>query len=85
MRFADFESDAQGYPDYMTFYSYSRQQNYSCIGIIWVKNSYLMRFYEIINCLFKIFRLYAVYNKHEMIKNGNQTREKSQALLQVLR
>ena len=31
-----------------------------------------------------IFRLYTVYNKHEMMKIGNQIREKSQALSQVL-
>ena len=31
-----------------------------------------------------IFRLYTVYNKHEMIKNDNQTREKLQGLSQVL-
>ena len=33
---------------------------------------------------FMIFRLYSVYNKNEMIKIGNQTREKSQVLSQVL-
>ena len=32
-----------------------------------------------------IFRLYAVYIKHEMIKFGKQTREKSQVLSQVLK
>ena len=31
-----------------------------------------------------IFRLYAVYSKHEMKKIGNKTREKSQVLSQVL-
>ena len=31
-----------------------------------------------------IFRLYIVYNKHEMKKIGNQTTEKSQVLLQML-
>ena len=31
-----------------------------------------------------IFRLYAVYNKHETLKIGNQTREKYQVLSQVL-
>ena len=30
-----------------------------------------------------IFRLYTVYNKNEMIKIDNQTREKSQVLSQV--
>ena len=39
-----------------------------------------MKFYEINNCQITIFRLYTVYNKHEMIKIGNQTREKLQAL-----
>ena len=32
----------------------------------------------------KVFRLYIVNNKHEMIKIGNQTREKSQASSEVL-
>ena len=31
-----------------------------------------------------IFKIYAVCNKHVMIKIGNQTREKSQMLSQVL-
>ena len=31
-----------------------------------------------------IFRFYTVYNKHEMIKIGNQTGEESQVLSQVL-
>ena len=31
-----------------------------------------------------IFRLCVVYNKHEMVKIGNQTREKSHILSQVL-
>ena len=30
------------------------------------------------------FKFYTVYNKHEMIKMGNQTREKSQVFSQVL-
>ena len=30
-----------------------------------------------------IFRLYIVFNKHEMIKIGDHKREKSQVLLQV--
>ena len=30
-----------------------------------------------------IFRLYTVYNKHEVIKIGNQTSEKSKVLSQV--
>ena len=32
-----------------------------------------------------IFRLYTVYNKHEIIKIGNQTIEKYQVLSQVLK
>ena len=31
-----------------------------------------------------IFRLYILYNKHKMIKNGNQNREISKVLSQVL-
>ena len=44
-----------------------------------------MQFYEINDCQFTIFRLYTVYNKREMIKIGNQTKEKSQLLSQVLK
>ena len=44
----------------------------------------VMQFYEQDICQIMIFRLYTVYNKHEMIKIGNQTREISQALSQVL-
>ena len=43
-----------------------------------------MKFYEINICQVMTFRLYTVYNKHEMIKTGNQTRKKSQVLSQVL-
>ena len=43
-----------------------------------------MKFYEINICEVKIFRLYTVYNKHEMIKIDNQTREKLKILSQVL-
>ena len=49
------------------------------------KNSYLMQFYEINICQVIILRLYTVYNKHEMIKIGKQTREKSQILSQGLK
>ena len=35
-----------------------------------------MQFNEINNSQVMIFRLYAVYNKHEMAKIGIQTREK---------
>ena len=64
---------------------YSRQQNYSST---WdnscQKNAYLMQLYEINVCQVMIFRLYTFYRKHEMLKIGNQTREKSQVLSQVL-
>ena len=43
-----------------------------------------MQFYEIDICQVMIFRLYTVYNKHVMMKVGNQTREKSHALSLVL-
>ena len=43
-----------------------------------------MQFYEINIFQVRIFRLYTAYNKHEMIKIGNQARENSQVLLQVL-
>ena len=44
-----------------------------------------MQFYEINICLVMIFRLYAVYNNHDVIKSGNKIRKKSQALSQVLK
>ena len=37
-----------------------------------------MQFYEKKNCEVMIFRLYTVYNKYEMIKMVNQTRERKQ-------
>ena len=43
-----------------------------------------MQFYEKNIFQIMIFRLHTVYNKHEMIKIGNQIREKSQVLSQVL-
>ena len=43
-----------------------------------------MEFYEINIYKVVMFRLYIVYNKHEMIQIDNQTREKTQALSQVL-
>ena len=43
-----------------------------------------MQFYEKNIYQFIIFRLYTVYNKNVMIKIGNQTREKSQVLSQML-
>ena len=43
-----------------------------------------MQFYEVTFCQVMIFRLYTVYNKHEMIKIVNQTREILQVLSQVL-
>ena len=48
------------------------------------KDSYLKQFYEVNICQVMISWLYAIYNKHEMIKTGSQTREKSQVLSQVL-
>ena len=44
-----------------------------------------MQFYEINICQVMIFKIYTVCNKHEMIKIGNQTGEKSQILSQVLK
>ena len=44
------------------------------------ENSYLLQFYEINICQIINFGLYTVYNKREMIKTGNQIREKSQML-----
>ena len=43
-----------------------------------------MQFYEINIYQTMIFRLHAAYNKHEMIKIGNQVRKKSQVLSQML-
>ena len=34
-----------------------------------------MKFFEINVCQVMIFRAYTVYNKHDMIKFGNQTRK----------
>ena len=48
------------------------------------KNSYIIQFYEINICQIMIFRNYTVYNKHKMIKIGNQIREKPQVLFQML-
>ena len=42
-----------------------------------------MQFFEINDCQFMFFRLYIVYNNHEMIKIDNQIRDKSQVLSQV--
>ena len=41
-----------------------------------------MQFSEIYNYQVMNFKIYTIYNKHEMIKVGNETREKSQVLLQ---
>ena len=43
-----------------------------------------MQFYEINICQVMAFRFYTAYNMHEVIKTGNQIREKSQVLKQVL-
>ena len=48
------------------------------------KNSYLMEFYEINICQFMVSKLYTAYNKNEMTKNSNQTKEISHILPQVL-
>ena len=48
------------------------------------EKSYLIQFYEINICEVMIFRLYIIYNKHEMIKIGNQAIEKWQVLSQIL-
>ena len=48
------------------------------------KNSYLMQLYEINIYQVMIFRFDTIYKKHDMIKLGNQTKEKSQALSQLL-
>ena len=44
-----------------------------------------MQFYEINFCQVMFFILYTVYNKHEMLKIGIQTREKSEVLSQMLK
>ena len=69
-----------------SFYSdvQSTEKLFEHLRYVASKNSYLMQFCEINICQVMIFRLYTVYNKHEMIKIGNQTREKSQVLSQVL-
>ena len=43
-----------------------------------------MQFYEINISQVTIFRLYTVYNKRKITKMGNQTREKSEVLSQLL-
>ena len=43
-----------------------------------------MQFYEKNIYKVMIFRFYAVYNKHEMIKTDNQTKEEQEVLSQVL-
>ena len=43
-----------------------------------------MQFYEINIYQVVIFRLYTIYNKHQMIEIVNETREKSQILSQVI-
>ena len=35
-------------------------------------------------CQVMIYRIYTVYNKYELMKIGNQTREKAKGLPQVL-
>ena len=43
-----------------------------------------MQFYDINICQDMMYKLHTVYNKHEMIKIGNQITEKSQVLSQML-
>ena len=43
-----------------------------------------MLFLEINIYQIMIFRIYTVYNKHEIIKIDNESREKAQVLSQVL-
>ena len=43
-----------------------------------------MQFYEINIYQVMIFKLYIVYNNHEMLKFGNETREKMPVLSEVL-
>ena len=43
-----------------------------------------MQFYETNISQVMNFRLYTLYNRSDMIKIGNESREKSQALSQVL-
>ena len=43
-----------------------------------------MGFPEMNICKVMMFRTYIFYNNHKMIKIGNQTREKSQVLPQVI-
>ena len=63
------------------YYDTVSSKIFRALEIIPVKNSYLMQFYELNICQDMIFRLYAVYNKHGMIKIGNQTREKISCII----
>ena len=54
------------------------------LEVILVEKLILNQFYEINICQVMIFRLYTVYNKHEIIKIVNHTREKSHVIFQVL-
>ena len=53
------------------------------LEVIRSKNSYLMQICEINIHQVIIFMFYNVYNNHEMMKIGNQIREKLQVLSQV--
>ena len=44
-----------------------------------------MQFYELNISQVMMFKFYAVYNKQEIIKTGNETREKLQVLLESQR
>ena len=48
------------------------------LEIIDIKKLIPIQFYEINICQVMIFRLYTVYNKHDMIKIDNETRKKAQ-------
>ena len=54
------------------------------LEIILVKKLIPNAIHKINICQAMTFRLHNVYNKQEMVKIGNQTREKSQELSQVL-
>ena len=54
------------------------------LEIMRVKKLNLIQLYKINICRIIILSLYIVYKKHEMIKIGNQVREKLQVLSQKL-
>ena len=60
------------------WYQYGGLPTVDSYIIIRVKNSYLMQFHAVNICQIMVLGFSPVYNKHEMIKIGNQTREISQ-------